>query len=307
MNKRLIILALLALASCTTGMKTGLVCNHPQWTKGHGVQGMDIYQNILVQGHNRGVISVYEFNGRELKPLGGFPLESYHKNNHCNVISMGADFAAPADPLPLIYVSQCSKKNVEEYKDVCYVERILPGFGGAKKVQTIAYDDVNSDFGYALQWVVDAPNRMLYGYGNTTGDRDVENNRHRIIKFALPQLDTNWVVLKPEDALENYLIEDYGFSFATIGQGLYIKDGRLYMPTGFGTEEFPSHLFVWNLETKQMEKDIDLMPIITGEPEDLGMYNGRFILTGIDGIFVLPDFTRGEWDKTNGLSFKLAE
>ncbi len=38
-----------------------------------------------------------------------------------------------------------------------------------------------------------------------------------------------------------------------------------------------------------MEKDIDLMPVITGEPEDLGMYKGRFILTGIDGIFVLPE------------------
>jgi len=283
-----IIPVLLALTACT-GMQTGLVCNHPKWTKGHGVQGMDIYGNILVQGHNRGVLSVYEFNGRELKPLGGFPLESYHKNNHCNVVSMGPDFADPGDPLPLIYVSQCAKKKVEEYKDVCYVERILPGFGGAQKVQTIAYNDVNSDFGYALQWVVDAPNRMLYGYGNTTGDRDVENNRHRIIKFPLPRQDTSWVVLKPEDALENYLIEDYGFSFATIGQGLYINDGRLYMPTGLGSEEFPSHLFIWNLETKQMERDIDLMPIITGEPEDLGMYKGRFILSGIDGIFVLPD------------------
>ncbi|MBQ5597116.1 MAG: hypothetical protein IIU66_01325, partial [Clostridia bacterium] len=31
-------------------------------------------------------------------------------------------------------------------------------------VQTIYYDDVNKDFDYALQWVVDRKNRMLYGY-----------------------------------------------------------------------------------------------------------------------------------------------
>lgn len=290
-NRRLLPLlplALLVLSACSPKLETGLVCQHPKWEKGYGVQGMDIYKDILVQGHNRGILSVYRFDGHGIEPIAEFPLGSAHKHNHCNVVSLGADFGAKGDPLPLLYISQCSKKTIEEYKDVCYVERVLPGFAGAEKVQTIAYDDRNNDFGYALQWVVDRKNRMLYGYGNTTNDRDVPGNRHRIIKFALPSLDSDWVILRPEDALENYCIEDYGFSFATIGQGLYIRKGRLYMPTGFGSEEFPSRIYVWNLEEKKMELEMPLGTFITGEPEDLGMYKGNLIMTGIDGLFVLP-------------------
>lgn len=271
--------------------KTGFVCSHPEWEKGYAVQGMDIYGDYLVQGHNQGVLSIYRFNGKSLKLLGEFPLESVHKHNHCNVVSIGADFYAPGDPLPLVYISQAAKTPVEKYKDVCYVERVMPDLQSSAKVQTIAYDDANSDFGYALQWVVDRDNYFLYGYGNTTRDRDVEGNRHRIIKFALPALDSAYVVLKPEDAIENYLIEDSGFSFATIGQGLFIKEGRLYMPTGFGTPEFPSQLYVWNLESREMEEALDIGTVTTGEPEDAGWYKGHLIVSGVDGIFVLPELS----------------
>ena len=93
---------------------------------------------------------------------------------------------------------------------------------GSSLVQTIFYDDVNKDFGYALQWVIDQENKMLYGYGNTINNSDTLN-RHRIIKFRLPALsDGSFVVLKSEDALENYLIEDVSdFRFNPIGQGLF--------------------------------------------------------------------------------------
>ena len=290
MIKKLLILtfAILALSSCAS-LKTGLVAKHPKWEKGFGVQGMDIYKNTLVQGHNQGTLSIYRFDGKSITPISEFPLESTHKHNHCNVVSFGPDFGAAGDPLPLIYVSQCSKSKIEQQKDVCYVERIAPDMKSSKKVQTIAYDDVHGDFGYALQWVVDVKNRMLYGYGNTTYDKDVAGNRHRIIKFPLPALDKDYVILTPDDALENYCIEDYGFSFATIGQGLYILGDRLYMPTGFGTADFPSRLYVWNLKTKHMDKAMEnLGDYTTGEPEDLGYYKGRLIMTGIDGIFILP-------------------
>ena len=253
------------------------------------MQGMDIYKDYLVQGRNRGLVSVFRFDGKSLSPLGEFLLESTHENNHCNVISFGPGKLSKSDPLPPVYISQCARQKVEEYKDVCYVERILPDFSASEKLQTIAYDDVNGDFGYALQWVVDRKNRFLYGYGNTTGDRDVEGNRHRIIKFSLPPLDEEYVVLRPEDALENYLIEDSGFTFATIGQGLAIKDGKLYMPTGFGTEDFPSRLYVWNLEKKTMDVAMDLGDMTVGEPEDAAFWKGHLVISGAEGIFVMPD------------------
>ncbi len=130
---------------------------------------------------------------------------------------------------------------------------------------------------------------MLYGFGNTTKDKDVEGNRHRIIKFRLPRLaDGKEVVLRPEDALENYVVEDYGLRYATIGQGLCIYKGKLMMPTGLGTDQYPSYLFIWDLRKKQPVEVLDMSIGTTGELEDLAHYKGNtFIVQGQDGLFLL--------------------
>ncbi|MBR5699653.1 MAG: hypothetical protein IKX37_01015 [Bacteroidales bacterium] len=135
--------------------------------------------------------------------------------------------------------------------------------------------------------MIDQPNRILYGYGNTVNNTDPAN-RHRVIKFRLPRLeDGELVTLKPEDALEDYLIEDVsGFSFNPIGQGLYVYKDKLYMPTGLGRYETPSLLYVWDLLGKSMEV-IDLAPCTAGELEDISRYRGRFILQGQEGLFLV--------------------
>ena len=156
-------------------------------------------------------------------------------------------------------------------------------------VQTIYYDDVNKDFGYALQWVVDRKNGFLYGYGNTINNNDPAN-RHRIIKFRLPKLsDGVFVTLHPEEALENYTIEEVSdFKFNPIGQGLDIRNGKLYMPTGFGDEKYPSILYVWNLRTKKMSKVIDLSKCTKGELEDIAVITPRkVLLQSQDGLFMV--------------------
>lgn len=262
------------------------------YEKGYAPQGMEVYKDHVISCRNRGAIHIFRFDGNTLEPVSNFLMESTHENNHSNVASFGPSFYDRKDPFPLLYVSQCAKQPAANgLKDVCFVERIMPDMQSSQLVQTIYYDDVNKDFGYALQWVVDKKNNMLYGYGNTTKDRDVEGNRHRIIKFRLPSLEDSdengLVVLKPEDALENYLIEDYGFAFATIGQGLYIWKDVLYMPTGFGGKEFPSYLFCWNLKKKKMEKVLDLSKATYGELEDIGRWKNSFIIIGVEGAFTI--------------------
>ena len=262
------------------------------FNKGYAIQGMDVYKDYVISCRNKGAIHIYTFDGKSLEPVSDFLMESTHENNHSNVAAFGPFFYDRKDPFPLLYVSQAAKKPAANgLKDVCFVERIMPDMKSSQLVQTIYYDDVNKDFDYALQWVVDRKNRMLYGYGNTTKDRDVEGNRHRVIKFRLPSLEDSdengLVVLKPEDALENYLIEDYGFRFATIGQGLCIWKDVLYMPTGFGTEKFPSYMFCWNLKKKKMEKVLDLRQATYGELEDMGRWRDRFLIMGIDGVFTI--------------------
>ena len=253
----------------------------------YSYQGMDICGGYLVSCQNGGVASIYSLKGKGLTLVGQFNLASSHENNHANVVSFGVEKADGKDPLPVVYISQCHKKPIDGKKDAVFVERIAPDFSESSLVQTIVYEDVNRDFGYALQWVVDQENKMLYGYGNTVENR-APANRHRIAKFRLPALSEGpVVVLRPEDALENYLVEEVSdFRFNPIGQGAYIRKGKLYLPTGVGRAETPSLLYIWDLEKRRM-RTLDLSLETTGEFADISFYKGRFYIQSQDGIFRL--------------------
>lgn len=283
--------AVMAITSCS-GKKIdvkflGQLQGENSGQHGFAYQGMDIYGDYMVSCQNQGIATIYKLSGDSFEPAGQFHLASFHKHNHANVASFGVERVSEEDPLPVIYVSQCHKKPVDDRKDVLYAERIASDLSGSSLVQTIFYDDVNKDFGYALQWVIDQENKMLYGYGNTINNSDTLN-RHRIIKFRLPALsDGSFVVLKSEDALENYLIEDVSdFRFNPIGQGLFIRENLLYMPTGLGKAEAPSILYIWDLKRHSMHS-VDLSLCTTGEFEDISFYKGAFYIQGQDGIFKL--------------------
>ena len=253
--------------------------------KGYSYQGMDISGRYMISCQDRGLATLYRLSGDKFERKGQFHLASFHEYNHSNVVSFGVEKAEKSDPMPVAYISHCHRKPIDGKKDLLFVERIAPDFGSSELVQTIFYDDVNHDFGYALQWVVDKKNRMLYGYGNTVNNSDPAN-RHRVIKFRLPALsDGSFVTLKPEDALENYLIEDVsGFRFNPVGQGLSIQGDKLYMPTGVGNSANPSILYIWDLAGHEMQS-IDLSSCTTGEFEDISI-RGRFVyIQGQDGLF----------------------
>lgn len=256
-------------------------------------QGMDCWRNYVVSLRHTGVATVWKYDGKSgLEKLGQFDLASHDEVNHSNVASFGVEFFDRKDPMPVLYISQCHKKPYKGRKDVLFVERILPDLQSSELVQTIFFDDPDHLFGYALQWVVDRKNKMLYGYGNTTGDKDVEHNRHRVVKFRLPKLsdsdESGMVTLTYADMLENYVLEDHGLSFATIGQGLCIHKGRLMMPTGLGTEKYPSYLFVWDLAKKKPVEVLDMSLGTTGELEDCAHFRcNRYLVQGQDGLFLL--------------------
>ena len=258
--------------------------NHKQ--EGYGYQGMDVWGDYVFSCQNQGIATIYQLNDNGFDTVSQFSLSSFNRSNHANVASFGVETVAKSDPFPVVYVSHCHKRTIEDRKDLCFVERVAPDMQSSELVQTIFYDDVNHDFGYALQWVVDRKKGYLYGYGNTVNNSD-PSNRHRIIKFRLPKLsDGTFVVLKPEDALENYTIEEVSdFSFNPIGQGLDIRKGKLYMPTGLGTPENPSILYIWDLRRKKMEV-VDLTKATTGELEDIAVLGkGLLLLQSQDGLF----------------------
>lgn len=288
MKKSLLLLCLLAL-SCSQAKVDflGPLQGENGGAKPFPYQGMDIHGDYMLSCQNQGVASVYTLSADSFELAGQFHLASFHKDNHANVVTFGIEKAQECDPLPLAYISQCSKNTIDGMKDVLYAERILPDFSGSELLQTIFYDDVNYDFGYALQWVIDREEEMLYGYGNTINNSD-SANRHRIIKFRLPKLsEGSFVTLNSEEALENYLIEEVSdFRFNPIGQGLYIHKGKLYMPTGVGKPDRPSYLYIWDLKKHSM-KVLDLSEVTSGEFEDISMYGDSFYIQSVDGIFRL--------------------
>ena len=267
--------------------------NHKQ--KNHGYQGMDLWGKYVFSCQKQGIATVYLLSDDGFSQVSQFSLGSFNPLNHANVASFGVEKVCRKDPFPVVYVSHCHKKPINDCKDLCFVERIALDMQSSELVQTIFYDDRNGDFGYALQWVVDRKGGFLYGYGNTVNN-SAPQNRHRIIKFRLPKLsEGEFVRLRPEDAIENYTIEEVSdFRFNPIGQGLDIKDGKLYMPTGFGSPKHPSVLYVWDLKKKTMEA-VDLSEVTSGELEDVAvMKKGKLLLQSQDGLFVVRLGKRGQ-------------
>ena len=256
-------------------------------------QGMDVWNDYIFSFQNTGYLSVYTTDGKTLKQVvKPFQIASHHEKNHCNEVTFGRIRYEKDDPFPLIYVAQCQRGSINGRKDVLYVERIAPDMKSTTLVQTIVFKDRNKLFGYALNWAVDAERNYLYGYGNTV-DNTNPTNRHRIVKFRIPELSESTdgiVTLTEKDLLENYLIEDtYQAPFNPIGQGLMIRDGLLYMPTGFGNEKYPSELYVWDLHTRTMRNVIDLSQVTKGELEDCSQWRDKMLIQ-TQGEMYLLDF-----------------
>ena len=258
-------------------------------TKLQSYQGMDVWGDYMLSCQNGGFASVYKLDtdksGAPCKDhickLGEFAFGSSDRLNHSNVATFFNTFYADGDPLPLVGVSLCNKERRDGLKDPLYVERICPDFKDASLITTINYDDTRGYFGYALQWVYDRAQNILYGYGNTVSNKGAGNN-HRIIAFHMPEIGPGCpeiINLKASDAIENYLIEDtYPEMPDDIGQGLFVHEGLLYLPVGVGRVSDPSKLNVWNLRERRMEKVLDLSYETEGEFEDVSVRDGSLYI-----------------------------
>lgn len=252
-----------------------------------GFQGMAISGNTLVSLQNQGYARLYELPS--MKALTDtFRLGSFSQLNHANVAAFGVEKFSREDRLPLLYVSQAHRKSWDGLKNVCFVERILPE-GKATLVQRIVLDDIDRWYGYALQWTVDRRHKLLVGFGNTVSN-DGDGNRFRVMLFRLPKLADGAIVhLKADDALNNYLLQDFDSRYPSkvVGQGACVRSGCLWMPTGFGDKSHPSVVYVWDLRHKRLRDIIDLQDVMPHELEDIDFYKGHaYVQTNGAGIIV---------------------
>lgn len=251
-------------------------------------QGMAISGSVMASLQDRGYVRLYDL--KTMKALTDtFRLGSFGAQNHANVAAFGVEKYSRQDPLPLLYVSQAHRKALRGMKNACFVERLSMD-GKAETVQRIVLDSIDNYYGYALQWTIDRRRKLLIGFGNTISN-EAEGNRLRIMTFHLPRLKDGAVVrLKPSDALENYLLQDLDAQYPAkvIGQGAGVSGHCLWMPTGFGTEKWPSVIYVWNLKKHRLQSVIPLQRVMPHELEDIDFHRGRALIqtngTGIISI-----------------------
>ena len=250
-------------------------------------QGMCIFEDWLLSVQNTGYATLYKLPSLE-KKTATFKLGSFADTNHANVAAFGVEKFDDSDPLPLVYVSQAYRKVVNGEKDVCYVERISLD-GKAETVQRIILDDQQL-YGYALQWTIDQQRRHLIGFGNTIANT-AEGNRFRVMVFSIPHLsDGQEVHLTAADAIENYFVQDTDSRYPSkvVGQGACVRNDCLLLPTGFGTEEAPSIIYVLDLKTRTLRNILDLSKTLTDEMEDIDFYQGdAYIQTNGRGVIKL--------------------
>lgn len=245
-----------------------------------GFQGFAIHKNFMVSLQNGGYASL-----AKLMPDGkwtafvNFPLGSQSKYNHANVANFGVERVEKSDAMPVLYVSQTKTDKDRNMTDACFVERILPE-GKAELVQTILLGDHDRYYGWAVQWAIDKKHKRLIGFGNTINNTDPANN-FRVMVFKLPKLKQGkTVVLGKEDILENYLIQDYDKTFphVQIGQGGVVAGDCLIMPTGGGTEQYPSMLYVWNLKKRAMVNALNMQAQVPFEFEDCDFFGDKLYI-----------------------------
>ncbi|MBR1500015.1 MAG: hypothetical protein IJ615_10385 [Bacteroidaceae bacterium] len=277
-----LLLALLLLAACKpldfTNASVEKI-DDLRGVSGQSYQGMAIYGDMLVSLQNTGQATIYRLNADGLQMLRQFPLASHTPENHANVAFFGTERYDKHDQFPLLYVSQCSKQRYKGLKDVCFVERISLT-KEPELVQTIVLDDPDGLYGYALQWMIDSKRKLLIGYGNTVENMG-KGNRWRTMVFPMPRLSDGPVVhLRPQDALDNYCIQDIDQRFPSnhIGQGACIIKDQMFIPVGVGTEKHPSILYVWNMKKKRLDHIHNFQKQVPHEFEDCKPYRGDLIM-----------------------------
>ena len=241
---------------------------------GKTAQGMAIYNNKAYLTNNGGYCRVINLITGEMERE--FMLASANDNNLANTICFGKEYEDDHDT-PVLYVS--------EYKNLfrCFVEQISSH--DSKLVQTISAQR-GGKVVRARDWITDVEGEFIYSIERSQNNQDsIGSFVHVITKYHLPKLsEGDYIVFMDNDILDSFEIV-----FPNILQGGTIKDGKLYLPTGsqernrdnVGSERV---LFVVDLESGQIIKEIDLTCVTMNEPQDVDFYNDRFLLfSGQDG------------------------
>ena len=235
--------------------------------KKKSAQGMAIYNDLAYLFSDGGMCRVYNLEKKKVERR--FVLctrASNHVNNACFGIELGS-----YNQIPFLYTTECKNK----YR--CYVEEILPDT--TRLVQTITETN-KGKVEPVLIWVVDRERGLVYSVVRT--ERTLKSKGYAlntIKEFVLPQISKGKDIILTEKDVKNKFI----VKFPSVLQGAAIKDGVLYIVTGY-QQSFSSRpnskraIQVIDLKKKVLLKTIDLTYLTTNEPEGMDFYRGKALL-----------------------------
>lgn len=237
-------------------MDTSFVCQiEPTFrnNKAYSSQGLCIHDKYAVIIRDKGWCEIYNLETNKT--------ESFYKlannDSHCNNAMFGPSKLNEKSLFPLTYISE------DNGSHACFVTEL--GWNDSKIVQKIYYDGDKKSYPGPIDWIVDRENGYIYTYGG------VRWGMRWLKKFRLPSLedsDENGEVhLTPDDVLFEMTYNEVG-----IGQGGFIKDGKLYFTAGY--PPFHCKLHVYDLEKKEEILCQDLQPLLH-EPEGIDIVGDK--------------------------------
>ena len=265
------------------------------------LQGMAIYGNYAFLFYHGASCDVMDLCAKEV--IANFHAASYTgdgkgpKINHANQTVFSNAFYEPDDLFPLLYITAGNSGEADEegYYGRCMVERILmeTDENGQKKfsselVETIIFNDnhwsADDNRYYTAEaaseferpcwgWPAFFPdweNNRLYLFSSryrTNGRSRAYDakNAYIITAFPLPDPRKSGDVVKlyPNDILNQFSTE-YD---AEVTQGGTLYNGRIYYTFGFGREDFPDKIRVFDLSERRIVAKLELQDSIFANEE----------------------------------------
>ncbi len=244
-----------------------------KYSSGNVMQGFDIFNNVLFQCYDAGYCITY--NATTGTEIADFQLGSAYSTNHCGNVNFGLEYPSGNSQFPALYVSgDLSTK-------ACYVENVTST--SANLIQTI-YFDINPSY-YGGQIIIDRDrNRIVYMQRQNTNISDL-GNVFKICEFRIPALsEGNEIHFTNADILGSPYELPY---YSPLYQGGYIHQGRLLQTHGLRENSLGSMIGIMNFDvvSHKFERHIDLTNAFSLEPQGITVYQGRLIMSVIDGNF----------------------
>lgn len=245
-------------------------------------QGMAIYGNEAFVLYHTGVCSVYDLITRSEIPIASFRLASYNEGfptsqyiNHANQ-SMFSNKYYRKNKIPLLYITTGNDGGEDEdgffYR--CAVENVIKENDKTGNItftsellQIISYKNIGIEntkweapcWG-APAFFVDSEKDLLYifsaRYRTTKAFSEFySKNAYIITKFRLPDVDGEKnVILTASDIIDQFTASfDIPFT-----QGGTLYRDKIYYTFGFGNDDYPVGIRIYDLDSKCLKERIDL-------------------------------------------------